>query len=153
MFILWYNIFNKRAKFFIRKKKIRGKKMNINRFGKGLKLIWKDRKRWAGMPLSFTRYFLLEKPNQWIKLFTSVGFLSTIDEELYLFRVFDITIHQTFSNKFFNVGTIILHVNDESSEKIYLRRVLNPFRVKEIIADKVEFERRRRGMKLAEITS
>lgn len=127
--------------------------MNINRFGKGLNLLWKDRKRWAGMPLSFTRYFLIEKPKQWIKLFTSVGLFSTIDEELYLFRVFDITIHQTFSNKLFNVGTIILHVNDESSDKIYLKKVLNPFVVKEKIADKVEFERRRRGMKLAEIAT
>jgi hypothetical protein len=125
--------------------------MNINRFGKGLKLIWKDRKRWAGMPLSFTRYFLIEKPNKWIKLFTSVGLFSTVDEELYLFRVFDITVHQTFSNKIFNEGSIILHVNDESCDKIVLKRVLNPFKVKAIIADQVEVERRRRGFKLAEL--
>lgn len=125
--------------------------MNISRFGKDITLIWKDRKRWAGMPLSFTRYFLIEKPKQWIKIFTSVGLFSTIDEECYLFRVFDITVHQTFSNKLFNVGTIILHVNDESCDRIVLKRVLNPFRLKEIIADKVEFERRRRGFKLAEL--
>ena len=125
--------------------------MNIKRFGNDIKLIWKDRKRWAGMPLSFTRYFLIEKPKQWVKLFTSVGLFSTIDEECYLFRVFDITVHQTFSNKIFNVGTITLHVNDESSDRIVLKRVLNPFRVKEIIADKVELERRRRGFKLAEL--
>ena len=129
----------------------RKEKMNIKRFGEGLNLIWKDRKRWAGMPLSFTRYFLIEKPHQWIKLFTSVGLFSTVDEELYLFRVFDITIEQTFSNKLFNEGSIILHVNDESNDRIVLKRVLNPFKVKEIIADKVEFERRRRGMKLAEL--
>ncbi|MDD2445317.1 MAG: hypothetical protein PHX09_00670 [Clostridia bacterium] len=125
--------------------------MNIKRFGKDIKLVWKDRKRWAGMPLSFTRYFLIEKPNQWIKLFTSVGLFSTIDEELYLFRVFDITVHQTFSNKIFNEGSIILHVNDESCDKVVLKRVLNPFKVKAIIADQVELERRRRGFKLAEL--
>lgn len=125
--------------------------MNINRFGEGLTLIWKDRKRWAGMPLSFTRYFLIEKPHQWIKLFTSIGLFSTVDEELYLFRVFDITIEQTFTNKLFNVGSIILHVNEETSDCIVLKRVLNPYKVKAILADKVEFERRRRGMKLAEL--
>lgn len=127
--------------------------MNIKRFGEGITLLWKDRKRWAGMPLSFTRYFLIEKPNQWIKLFTSVGLFSTVDEELYLFRVFDVTVHQTFLNKIFNEGTIILHVNDESSDEIVLKRVLNPFKVKEKIADMVEFERRRRGFKLAELNT
>ena len=127
--------------------------MNIKRFGEGITLLWKDRKRWAGMPLSFTRYFLIEKPNQWIKLFTSVGLFSTVDEELYLFRVFDVTVYQTFLNKIFNEGTIVLHVNDESSDEIVLKRVLNPFKKKKKIADMVEFERRRRGFKLAELNT
>ena len=121
------------------------------RFGDDIIVLWKDRKRWAGLPLSFTRYFLIEKPNQWIKLITSVGLFNTVDEELYLFRVFDITVNQTFSNKFFNEGSITLHVNDESSDEIVLKRVLNPYKVKEQIADMVEFERRRRGFHLAEL--
>ena len=127
--------------------------MNIKRFGQGNKLLWKDRKRWAGLPLSFTRYFLIEKPDQWVKFFTSIGLFNTTDEELYLFRVFDITVEQTFLNKIFNEGTIILHVNDESSNKIEIKRVLNPFKVKEMISDYVEFERRRRGMAVAEFHS
>lgn len=127
--------------------------MNHKRFGENNKLLWKDRKRWAGLPLSFTRYFLIEKEDQWIKFFSSVGLFSTVDEELYLFRVFDITVEQTFLNKIFNEGTIVLHVNDESADKVYIRRVLNPLKVKELIADKVELERRRRGFKLAEFHS
>ncbi|MFQ6749282.1 MAG: PH domain-containing protein, partial [Clostridia bacterium] len=123
------------------------------RFGQGNKLLWKDRKRWAGLPLSFTRYFLIEKPDQWVKFFTSIGLFNTTDEELYLFRVFDITVEQTFMNKIFNEGTIILHVNDESANKIEIKRVLNPFKVKEMISDYVEFERRRRGMAVAEFHS
>lgn len=127
--------------------------MNIKRFGQGNKLLWKDRKRWAGLPLSFTRYFLIEKPDQWVKFFSSTGLFSTVDEELYVFRIFDITVEQTFFNKIFNEGTIILHVNDESAEKVYIKRVLNPFKVKALIADYVEYERNRRGFKLAEFHS
>jgi len=82
--------------------------MNIKRFGQGNKLLWKDRKRWAGLPLSFTRYFLIEKPDQWVKFFSSVGLLSTVDEELYVFRIFDITVQQTFWNKIFNNNKIHL---------------------------------------------
>lgn len=127
--------------------------MNIKRFGDNNKLLWKDRKRWAGLPLSFTRYFLIEKPDQWLKFFSSVGLFNTIDEELQLFRIFDITVKQTFWNKIFNEGTIVLHVNDESSDKVIIKRVLNPFKVKALIADYVEFDRRRRGFKLAEFHS
>ena len=38
-------------------------------------------------------------------------------------------------------------------DEIVLKRVLNPFKVKEKIADMVEFERRRRGFKLAELNT
>lgn len=127
--------------------------MNIKRFGQGNKLIWKDRKRWAGLPLSFTRYFLIEKPDQWVKFFSSVGLFNTVDEELYIYRIFDITVQQTFLNKLFNEGTIVLHVNDESHDKVVIKRILNPFKVKAILADYVEFERRRRDFKLAEFHS
>lgn len=127
--------------------------MNYRKFGSNNKLIWKDRKRWAGLPLSFTRYFLIEKEDQWVKLFSSIGLFSTIDEELYLFRVFDITVSQTFLNKIFNEGTIILHVNEESTDKVVIKRILNPYKVKEILADYVEFEKRRRGFKFAEFNT
>ena len=43
----------------------------------GVELIWKDRKRYLGMPLSFTRYALSED-----RLFLSVGFLSIKDDEI-----------------------------------------------------------------------
>ena len=47
--------------------------------------LWKDRKRYFGLPLSFTRYALSED-----RLFTSVGFLSIQDDEVLLYRVRDI---------------------------------------------------------------
>ena len=125
--------------------------MKTDRFGEGISVLWKDRKRFAGLPLSFTRYFLIEKPNQWLKLFTSVGLFNTVDEEVYLFRIFDITVEQTFINKLFNEGTITLHVNDESCDKVILTRVLNPFKVRDQIADMVEFDRTRRGVSLTEL--
>ena len=47
--------------------------------------IWQDRKRYLGMPLSFTRYAMSED-----RLFTSEGFLSIKDDEVLLYRVRDI---------------------------------------------------------------
>ena len=43
-------------------------------------IIWKDRKRYLGMPLSFTRYSLSED-----RLFLSVGFINLRDEEVLLY--------------------------------------------------------------------
>ena len=41
-----------------------------------IEYVWKDRKRYLGMPLSFTRYAMSED-----RLFTSVGFLNIRDDE------------------------------------------------------------------------
>ena len=124
--------------------------MNIKRFGENTKVLWKDRKRWCGMPLSFTRYYLIEKENTWLKLFTSIGLLSTVDEEVNVFRIFDISVYQSLFDKLFNVGTITLYVNDESTDKIYIRKVKNPFKVRDLIASHIETERLKRGFRVTE---
>ena len=50
-----------------------------------IEYLWKDRKRWLGMPITFTRYALSED-----RLFVSVGFLNIKDDEILLYRVRDI---------------------------------------------------------------
>ena len=50
-----------------------------------IEYLWKDRKRYFGLPLSFTRYSLSED-----RLFISVGFLNIKDDEILLYRVRDI---------------------------------------------------------------
>lgn len=127
--------------------------MKASNFGENTEIIWKDRKRWCGMPLSFTRYYLVNKKDSWLKLFTSTGWLSTTEEEVNLFRVFDLSVYQTLFDKMFNVGSITLYVNDESSDKIVLRKVKDPFKVRNKIASLVEEERKKRGFRLTEFHS
>lgn len=55
-----------------------------------LDIIWKDRKRYLGLPLSFTRYALSED-----RLFQSIGFLNIRDEEILLYRIRDINTTRT----------------------------------------------------------
>ena len=47
--------------------------------------LWKDRKRFLGMPLSFTRYRLSED-----RLFCETGFLNVKSDEVLLYRVRDL---------------------------------------------------------------
>lgn len=127
--------------------------MANSQFGSGTKILWKDRKRWCGLPWSFTRYYLVEKEGSWLKLFSSVGLFSTYSEEVNLYRIYDISVVQTLSNKIWGTGTIVLYCNVNSTEKVYLVRVKDPYKVRAMIAELIEVERAKKGYRIAEFTS
>lgn len=124
--------------------------MNYKRFGHDVKVIWTDKKRYFGMPISFTRYSVVEKPDSWVKVFYDAGFLSTRHEEVHAYRIFDISIRQSLFDKMFNVGTVILQCKDISQPSLYLIHVKNPFQVREIMAEIVERERAEKGFRIGE---
>ncbi len=127
--------------------------MANSQFGSGTKILWKDRKRWCGLPWSFTRYYLVEKEGSWLKLFSFVGLFSTYSEEVNLYRIYDISVVQTLSNKIWGTGTIVLYCNVNSTEKVYLVRVKDPYKVRAMLAELIEVERAKKGYRIAEFTS
>lgn len=122
-----------------------------DQFGEGSKILWHDRKRWCGMPLSFTRYYLVESED-WLKLYSSIGFLSIRGEEVNLYRVYDISVRATLSNRIFRTGTLILHCSSNSSEEVYLIRIKNPYKVRAMLSELIEQERAKRGNRISEFT-
>ena len=122
-----------------------------DQFGEGSKILWHDRKRWCGMPLSFTRYYLVENED-WLKLYSSTGFLSIRGEEVNLYRVYDISVRATLSNRIFGTGTLILHCSSNSSEEIHLIRIKNPYKVRAMLSELIEQERAKRGNRISEFT-
>ena len=113
---------------------------------KGEEYIWKDRKRFLGLPLSFTRYALSED-----RLFLSVGFFSIKDDEMLLYRVRDITVSRTLGQRLFGVGSVTVLSSDKSQPTLVLKNVKQPMRVKELIHDNVEEMKIRRRMRFGEI--
>lgn len=113
---------------------------------KGSEFIWKDRKRFLGMPLSFTRYALSED-----RLFLSVGFLSIKDDEMLLYRVRDITVSRSLWQRMFGVGTITIQSSDKSQPVLVLKNIKNPIPTKELIHDCVEEMKLKRRMRVGEI--
>ena len=109
-------------------------------------IIWKDRKRFLGMPLSFTRYSLTED-----RLFLSVGFLNIKDEEVLLYRVRDINTSRTLWQRLFGVGTVTVVSSDKSMPTFELKNVKDPLTVKELIHDQVEAMKIRRRVRVGEI--
>lgn len=122
-----------------------------DQFGEGSKILWHDRKRWCGMPLSFTRYYLVESED-WLKLYSSIGFLSIRGEEVNLYRVYDISVRATLSNRIFGTGTLILHCSSNSSEEVHLIRIKKPYKVRAMLSELIEQERAKRGNRISEFT-
>ena len=123
-----------------------------NQFGEGTKILWHDRKRWCGLPLSFTRYYLVENEDSWLKLYSSIGFLNIKGEEVNLYRIYDISVRATLSNRIFKTGTLILHCSSNSSDEVYLIRIKNPYKVRAMLSERIEDERQKRGNRISELT-
>ena len=110
--------------------------------------LWKDRKRYLGMPLSFTRYALSED-----RLFLSVGFFSVKDDEVLLYRVKDISSTRSLWQRLFGVGTITVVSADKSQPTLVLKNIKNPLEVKELLHHQVEEMKIRRRMRFGEMMS
>jgi uncharacterized membrane protein YdbT with pleckstrin-like domain len=111
-------------------------------------IIWKDRKRFLGMPLSFTRYALTED-----RLFHSVGFLNIKDDEVLLYRVRDINTSRTLGQRLLGVGTVTVMSSDKSMPTMVLKNIKDPLAVKELLHRQVEEMKIRRRVRVGEIMS
>ncbi|MDO5400876.1 MAG: PH domain-containing protein [Eubacteriales bacterium] len=108
--------------------------------------LWSDRKRYFGLPLSFTRYALSED-----RLFLSQGLLSIRDDELLLYRVRDIQTSRSLWQRIFGVGTVTVLSSDKSSPTLVLKNIKDPLAVKEQLHTQVEEMKIRRRMRVGEI--
>ena len=110
--------------------------------------IWHDKKRYFGLPLSFTRYAMSED-----RLFTSVGLLSLKDDEVLLYRVRDIDTSRSLWQRLFGVGTVTVMSSDKTMPNMVLKNIKNPMEVKELIHAQVEDMKIRRRVRFGEIMS
>ena len=110
------------------------------------KILWKDRKRFLGMPLSFTRYEVTDD-----RFITRVGFFRTETNEILLYRIMDIKMIRTFGQKMFGVGTITLFSADQSHSTIEIRNIKKPDAVRRFLSKIVEQQRVQKGLTGREI--
>ena len=111
-----------------------------------IEYLWKDRKRYLGMPISFTRYSLSED-----RLFVSVGFLNIKDDEILLYRVRDIDTQRSLWQRLFGVGTVTVVSSDKTMPNLVMKNVKDPIFVKELLHKQVEEMKIRRRVRLGEI--
>ena len=99
-------------------------------------LLWKDRKRYLGMPISFTRYEFDSD-----RLVSRIGLFKTATDEVLLYRILDVKMTQTLWQKLFGVGTIMLYTADQSQSQIPLINIKNPEKIRRGLSELVEKER------------
>lgn len=108
--------------------------------------LWKDRKRYFGLPLSFTRYSLSED-----RLFVSEGLLNIRDDEVLLYRVRDIDTRRSLWQRLFGVGTVTVVSSDKTMPNLMLKNIKDPVMVKELIHKQVEEVKIQRRVRFGEI--
>ena len=99
-------------------------------------LLWKDRKRILGLPISFTRYSFDQN-----KLYTKIGLFNTKNDELLLYRVLDVKTTRSFGQKLVGVGTVVLSTADQSTPTLELKNIKGAERVAKALSNIVEKER------------
>ncbi len=100
-------------------------------------ILWQDSKRPIfGLPLSFTKYKLLED-----KLLIDTGVLSVNQEEIRLYRIMDVTLKRSIWQRIFGVGTIHCCSADKSTPEFEIKDIKNSFEVKELLSNQIEKER------------
>ena len=109
---------------------------------------WQDRKRFLGMPLSFTRYMLSED-----RLFLSKGLLNVRDDEILLYRVRDISTSRSLFQRLFGVGTVTVMSSDKTCPTLVMKNIRDPLAVKELLHKGVEEMKLRRRVRLNELTN
>lgn len=99
-------------------------------------LLWQDRKRYLGLPLSFTVYSFSKN-----KFYMKTGVFNVKSEEILLYRILDLTFKQTLGQKIFGVGSVILNTADKTTPVLEIKNIKTPDRVRKALSNLVEQRR------------
>lgn len=109
-------------------------------------MIWQDRKRFLGMPITFTRYSMSED-----RLFVKKGFLNLTSEEILLYRVRDISLKRSLGQRIFGVGSVVVYSSDQTTPSLELRNIKHSEDVKEMLHEQVEEMKIQRRVRIGEL--
>lgn len=102
---------------------------------------YKERKRllFFGLPWTFTRYTVKEDD-----LIINSGFLKTIENDCYMYKVQDVELQTSLPERVFGLGTIVCFTGDTTHPKLVLEHIRHAKEIKDYILKASEEDRRRR---------
>ncbi|MBE5921276.1 MAG: PH domain-containing protein [Lachnospiraceae bacterium] len=95
--------------------------------------VWRDRKHFMWFPFSFTTYAIADG-----RLYQNKGLLTTISDEVLLYRIVDVQLKRTLWHRLFGTGDVILTTRVDKDKDIVLKNIKQSDAVKTMISKMVE---------------
>ncbi len=118
----------------------------MNEYLENAEIIWTDKKRILGLPISFTRYSVTED-----KLIIRRGLFIDREDEIILYRIKDITLRRGPLQQMLGVGTIIIESVDITTPKLFICSVKDSRKVKELLSKLIEKNKKTAGVSFGEL--
>lgn len=100
--------------------------------------VWQDRKRtlFFGLPISFTKYSVSNEV-----LYINRGFFNSVEDEVRLYRIMDISLKRSLIQKMFGLGTIHCCSGDKTMKDFDIVNIKKSREVKALLSDLIETQR------------
>lgn len=100
-----------------------------------------ERKRWLflGLPFTFTKYIIKENV-----ITIDSGFFKKTENDCYMYKVQDVELSRTLTERIFGLGTVICYTGDTTHPKLLLVHIKNARAVKDFILEASETARMKR---------
>ena len=108
----------------------------------------RERKRitFFALPFSFTTYTLSAA-----KLVIKRGLLTSVEDEILLYRIMDVTLRRTLGQKIFGLGSLMVVSSDKTSPNIEIKNIKNYREFKNELVQRVAKERIRMRTRTSEM--
>jgi uncharacterized membrane protein YdbT with pleckstrin-like domain len=101
--------------------------------------IEKKRTKFLALPLYFTKYYIGEE-----KINIRKGFLTTTEDDTYMYKVQDVRLTRSLMEKMFKLGTVICYTGDTTDPTLELQHIKHSKEIKEYLIQASEEARLRR---------
>lgn len=100
-----------------------------------------ERKRikFFGLPFSFTKYAIFDE-----KLTITTGFISITEDYAYMYKIQDVRLTRSLSERIFKLGTITCYTGDTTHPELMLLHIRHASEIKDFIMLSSEEARRKR---------
>ena len=108
----------------------------------------RERKRitFFALPFSFTTYTLSAA-----KLVIKRGLLTSVEDEILLYRIMDVTLRRTLGQKIFGLGSLMVVSSDKTSPNVEIKNIKNYREFKNELDQRVAKERIRMRTRTSEM--